>query len=61
MKKFYETPAVEFTGFNAEDVITTSVINTYEDEAAANAVVKAANDGKISGVNAGVTYGSYNW
>ena len=61
MKKFYETPAVEFTGFNAEDVITTSIVNTYEVEAGANAVVKAANDGKITGVNAGVTYGSYQW
>ena len=27
MKKFYESPVVELTGFSAEDVITTSVVN----------------------------------
>lgn len=61
MKKFYETPAVEFTGFNAEDVITTSIVSTYEDANAAAAVVKAANNGEIANVDAGVTYGSYQW
>ncbi|MBE7024340.1 MAG: hypothetical protein E7412_07760 [Ruminococcaceae bacterium] len=62
MKKFYETPAVEFTGFNAEDVITTSDINTYsmttEKEAEFNQRVA---DGDFAGVNASVSYGSYTW
>ena len=29
MKKFYEAPVVELTGFSAEDVITTSVATIY--------------------------------
>jgi len=59
MKKFYETPAVEFTGFNAEDVITTSVLNTYTDTAAAD---QFADQVVKQGVaNAAVNYGSYQW
>lgn len=30
MKKFYEAPVVELTGFSAEDVITTSVATIYD-------------------------------
>ena len=61
MKKFYETPAVEFTGFNAEDVITTSIVNTYEaygetPNAAFENAVKANNV-----ADAAVSYGSYQW
>lgn len=61
MKKFYETPAVEFTGFNAEDVITTSIVNTYEvygdtPNAAFEAAVK--NNQVAESV---VSYSSYQW
>lgn len=59
MKKFYETPAVEFTGFNAEDVITTSIIDTYtmDDTATAkfDASVAAAKNTNAVG------YGAYKW
>lgn len=62
MKKFYEAPVVELTGFSAEDVITTSVVvnpttvdtlNLTKDE------VKAA----ITGYDAYNQYnaGSYEW
>ncbi len=59
MKKFYETPAVEFTGFNTEDVITTSVFNTYTDAvAAATFETQVVKQGVA---NAAVAYSSYEW
>ncbi len=63
MKKFYETPAVEFTGFNVEDVITVSIIDTYGMDAAAEATFQArvTANAATTGVNRTVDYGSYNW
>lgn len=71
MKKFYESPVVELTGFSAEDVITTSAIKTYNtttdgignagDFAAA---VAAQYEGiAAEGVKVGniADNGSYNW
>ena len=61
MKKFYETPAVEFAGFNAEDVITTSVLDTYNDAAAAaDFADKVVKQGVA---DAAVSYGNstYSW
>lgn len=60
MKKFYETPAVEFTGFNAEDVITTSVIETFENTAGADKLNEYVAAGKIN-ADATVSYSSYQW
>ena len=63
MKKFYEAPVVEFTGFSAEDVITTSTVVTeinptglgdFETVVGANYTNKAMVD--YSG-----TSGSYQW
>lgn len=63
MKKFYETPAVEFTGFNVEDVITTSIISTYnmDDAATADFQARVTSNKTTTGVQATVNYGSYTW
>ena len=64
MKKFYETPAVEFTGFAVEDVITTSIVNTLEWAADQEAALRtrAAADDVVSGKTTTVVdYGSYTW
>ena len=65
MKKFYEAPVVELTGFSAEDVITTSVttINTVDglgESAEAFEAAVAANYGSNAKI---VNYngGSYQW
>ncbi len=66
MKKFYETPAVEITGFEVEDIITTSGVDPdavadslsskFADKV--DAAIAAANDS----VNTGAArYGTYNW
>ena len=59
MKKFYETPAVEFTGFTVEDVITTSVYNTKIDTAAAATFETQVVAQGVA--NAAVAYSSYEW
>ena len=59
MKKFYETPAVEFTGFNAEDVITTSVLNTIDDAAAAADFATQVVKQGVADV--AVSFSSYEW
>lgn len=62
MKKFYETPAVEFTGFSAEDVITTSITTvnmTEEDLNTFNASVAAQNTNGTT--TKAIEYGSYTW
>ena len=63
MKKFYETPAVEFTGFNAEDVITTSAIDTLVMDAEATAKFNARVDAaKAAGtINNAIEYSAYQW
>jgi hypothetical protein len=66
MKKFYETPAVEFTGFDVEDIITTSgdpvVIDSTSTDPEAVAAVNAAVATLDAGANSGAaTYGAYNW
>ncbi len=67
MKKFYETPAVEFTGFDVEDIITTSGETPVPEKidsadpaqaAAVNAAVATLDAGANSGA---ATYGAYNW
>ncbi len=64
MKKFYETPAVEFTGFAVEDVITTSTVNTREwgaDQEAALKARVAADDVVYGKTTTVVDYDSYTW
>ncbi len=68
MKKFYESPVVELTGFSAEDVITTSAITIdttkgIENVADFNAAV-AAQYGVAETNMTSFQYnaeGSYNW
>lgn len=65
MKKFYESPIVEITVFDVEDVITTSAggtgtVDTLEwtkSDVEANTATYA---GQL-GVNKVGHYGSYNW
>ena len=65
MKKFYETPAVELTGFSVEDVITTSVVtidtakDTFSADDFKDAVANAYNV-NVNNVNA-QQYNSYTW
>ena len=67
MKKFYETPAVEITGFEVEDIITTS--GEINPEAVADSLnskfaaeVEAAMAIANSNANTGAAkYGTYNW
>lgn len=59
MKKFYEAPVVELTGFSAEDVITTSVptidtVGMTKDQA--EAIFEGYN-----AVNSYADTGSYTW
>ena len=63
MKKFYETPAVEFAGFNVEDVITVSIINTYtmNDQQTADFHARVTSNADATGVNQAVSYNSYTW
>ena len=63
MKKFYETPAVEFTGFNVEDVITVSIISTYgmDDQQTADFQARVTSNATTTGVNQAVSYNSYTW
>ncbi len=67
MKKFYEAPAVEFTGFSAEDVITTSAVITEINSTAAgfNANEFSAAVAQKYGVSTSnvktFEYGSYQW
>lgn len=50
MKKFYESPVVELTGFSAEDVITTSAITVIEAEKVTATDFEAALNAKYDGV-----------
>ena len=65
MKKFYETPVVEFAGFNVGDVITISEVFTsraeFGDEAAAKFEARVAENAATTGISAAVSYSSYNW
>lgn len=65
MKKFYETPAVEFTGFDVEDIITTSG-ETPEfidsaDPAQAAAVATAVDTLDARAHTGAAKYGAYTW
>lgn len=63
MKKFYNSPVVEITVFDVEDVITTSAISTTN-MTAEQAEVFAGALAEQHGINAGNTVGwneSYNW
>ncbi|MBQ9757008.1 MAG: hypothetical protein IJW15_01145 [Clostridia bacterium] len=64
MKKFYESPIVELTVFDVEDVITASgVVNTITDTEDVEALINAINAGTYSGaqIDRTATYGAYNW
>ena len=67
MKKFYEAPVVELTGFSAEDVITTSattVIKTsggLENVEAFEAAVAAQYEVSADNVKSFQYGGSYQW
>ena len=66
MKKFYETPAVEITGFEVEDIITTSGVDP---ESVADSLssdfadqVRTAMELANSMQNTGAAkYGTYKW
>lgn len=64
MKKFYESPIVELTVFDVEDVITASgeiEVNTLEaDVEALKATINGSTYANANEVKA-TTYGSYNW
>ncbi len=63
MKKFYEAPVVELTGFSAEDVITTSALTPIDTKSMTEveASVFTGYNG-VSSVNKYTgTTGSYNW
>lgn len=63
MKKFYEAPVVELTGFTAEDVITTSVINTAVDSFETSdfdAALAAKYNVSTSNVHS-MQYNNYTW
>ncbi|MBR2453188.1 MAG: hypothetical protein IKB32_03985 [Clostridia bacterium] len=65
MKKFYESPIVELTVFDVEDVITASgIVNTITDGEDVEALIQAINNNTYTGtVDAAEKYvaGSYNW
>ena len=63
MKKFYESPIVEITVFDVEDVITTSVatINTATEWDANTVKNNVAEYAAKVGTDAVGHYGSYNW
>ena len=61
MKKFYETPAVEFTGFNAEDVITTSIVDGLSIGTDDVAATKFNNSVAATTNAAAVDFTSYQW
>lgn len=68
MKKFYETPAVEFTGFDVEDIITTSGDEPVvpENINSADPANAAAVAGAVATLDAGANqgaavYGAYTW
>lgn len=63
MKKIYESPIVEITVFDVEDVITTSVatINTATEWTAANVAADVAAYATKVGADTVGHYGSYNW
>ena len=61
MKKFYEAPVVELTGFSAEDVITTSAIAPVTPvDAAANKDAFIADVATQYGVDV-ANVSTYNW
>lgn len=66
MKKFYESPVVELTGFSAEDVITTSAGGvdpiTVDEGNAADFVAALKTAGYENGAVIGSSEStSYNW
>lgn len=60
MKKFYEAPVVELTGFSVEDVITTSV--TIDTIGLSGAELEKF-EATITGYDKMINYngGAYNW
>lgn len=64
MKKFYETPMVELTVFDVEDVITTSAIMTGTMNAGEiNTLIAEMNEEEVSaaGVDYLGNYHTYQW
>lgn len=62
MKKFYESPVVEITVFDVEDVITTSVKNVNDMTVDELNTFTAAVEQKYQANNVIVSdYNSYNW
>lgn len=62
MKKFYEAPVVELTGFSAEDVITTSTIKATAENYAENAKAFETAVKDIAAANYEVAnYSTYQW
>ncbi len=65
MKKFYETPMVEFTVFDVEDVITTSAIMTGTMDASEidTLIAEIEADAAVAGVDVLGNYhnASYQW
>ncbi len=60
MKKFYESPMVELTVFDTEDIMTESGLSTTEDENA-EALVKEYTSKNTNAVWGKFKGGSYNW
>lgn len=52
MKKFYEAPVVELTGFSVEDVITTSVVSEIN-------TLEVMTQEQVNALNAAATYNGY--
>ena len=64
MKKFYESPVVEITVFDVEDVITASVNTSTLETEAIDAYVAEIADNYVAPENTATTFGnfgSYTW
>ena len=60
MKKFYESPIVELTVFDVEDVITTSAVNTGTmDVSSIDTLVDQINQSEYA-MNNNIRVGNYN-
>ncbi len=64
MKKFYESPIVELTVFDVEDVITASAViyvNTLDPDANLDALTGEIEGKKYAAMRSYATDGPYNW
>ena len=63
MKKFYESPIVEFTVFDVEDVITTSAIDTLNPgNVDLDALIDEINNSSTAAAPIkAAKYGTYTW